>query len=242
MKKYSIISFLIMGMVITGLMAMGAAADAQTTITIGQVTAQAGASIRVPIQVANNKGICGAAISIHYDSRLVLIDVAQGEALSSLFMTRPGSLSENPVKLVWDGMEQDAGTGTIAILTFTAPQAAGSYPISVSYEAGDIVDGSLQPIAVKTVNGQISVTNAAGKTIEVGGSPVILPNTSSPNAHIIAAFYDTAGTMKAVACRPAADVNIKIENTYAAAYAKVMLWDGINTLTPQCIAQTVELQ
>lgn len=211
------------------------------TISIGSTTAKAGSQVKVPISISGNTGICGASLEISYDSALVLSDISAGAALSSLVMTKPGNISSNPFKLVWDGLDADSSNGTIAVLTFTAPTETGSYNISAAYTDGDIVDGDLSPVDMKINQGQIKVEAAESITVEIGGNEVHLPEVISSN-NILIAFYENSGTMISVKNYSAKDIPIKVTNTQNAAYAKVMVWESLNTLKPVCDAQTVNLK
>ena len=72
--------------------------------------------------------------------------------------TKPGSLSANPINLVWDNVEADNTNGTLAILTFTVPKESGKYNVSISYDEGGVIDGDLNPVNLNVVNGVIQVT------------------------------------------------------------------------------------
>lgn len=151
---------LIMTALITAMLPVSmicAHADNDITISIDELESAAGESVSVPIRIANNTGVCGATITIDYDENLVLTGVDKGEALETLVMTKPGRLTDNPVRIMWDGLEEDNTNGIIAVLTFTAPSEPGNYNIQVSYDDGDIVNGDLIPLNVTTQNGGIKV-------------------------------------------------------------------------------------
>lgn len=131
--------------------------NSKVNLTVGTVTAGKEDSVTVPISISDNKGICGASISVSYDKALTLTGIQGGDGLSSLTMTRPGDLTANPVIILWDGVNADTSNGNIALLTFTVHETEGNYPVTVSYEDGDIVDGDLNPVALEIVNGGIQV-------------------------------------------------------------------------------------
>lgn len=212
------------------------------SISIGNVTAKAGTQAEVPVIISDNNGICGASLSISYDNALVLTDISAGTALSSLNMTKPGKLSLNPFKLVWDGLEADNTNGVIAVLTFTAPSNIGSYNISASYDEGDIVDENLNPIAVKTEQGQIKVSASKSIIVEIDDKKVELTGYDDMAAEVLAAFYNNDGTLISLERQSADNSIIKFSNTDNASYAKVMLWESLNTLKPVCGVQTVNLK
>jgi len=129
-------------------------------IEISLVSASPESTVEVPIVLSGKVGICGATLKINYDSNLTLTNIIKGTGLTSLTMTPPGNLSESPVTIVWDGMDEDKSKGTIATLVFTTPKEEGTYNISVSYQNGDIVDGNLNSVALSTVNGSVTVKEA----------------------------------------------------------------------------------
>lgn len=219
----------------------GEITEQKPTISIGRVTAKSGSQVKVPISISGNTGICGASLEISYDNALVLSDISAGTALSSLVMTKPGKISLNPFKLVWDGLGADYSNGTIAVLTFTVPTETGSYNISAAYTDGDIVDGDLYPVDVKIEQGQIKVETAENITVEIGGNEINLTEVISSN-NILIALYENSGTMISVKSYSVADAPIKIDNTENAAYSKVMVWESLGTLKPVCGAQTVNLK
>ena len=56
-------------------------------------------------------------------------------------MTKPGKLNDNPISIVWDGLDGAAeADGVIVVLTFQAPQGAGYYPITITTNSKDFVD------------------------------------------------------------------------------------------------------
>lgn len=137
----------------------------QTELAVSSITANVNdENVIVPIKVENNKGICGMQLTISYDNNLVLKDVASSTALSCLSMTPPGDFSQNPVTILWDGIEADSSNGEIVLLTFENPKKIGNYDIIASFEEGDIVDNNLQPIKIKLTNGSIIIKDNSSET------------------------------------------------------------------------------
>lgn len=159
MKRLS--TFLLaLAMILTSLTASASAAGDMISVTVEQVTAAAGESVEVPINIANNTGICGAMISISYDSSLTLTDITAGSALSSLNMTKPGNYAANPINIMWDGIsENDCSNGSIAVLTFTAPEESGTYQVSASYVSGNVLDADLNAVELDITNGAVVVSS-----------------------------------------------------------------------------------
>ena len=141
------------------------------TVILERVSAQAGECVDVPIRLENNTGICGAILAIEYDSEIVITGITQGEALSTLTMTKPGKLSANPFRLVWDGLEEDASNGVIAILTVTAPSEPGEYAIKVTAE--EVLDGNLNAVDLKITNGEIVVPDPEEPHVHNYGTGVV---------------------------------------------------------------------
>lgn len=209
------------------------------SISIDSVTADSGGSIDVPISITNNTGICGATISVNYDNRLTLTKISKGEALSSLTMTKPGNLSANPAKIVWDGTDADNSNGTIAILTFSVPNNAGKYNITLSYDDGDIVDGNLSPVDLDVSNGCIKVVFSNQITVKINEKGVVLSGSSN-EGKIIVSFYDDNGKMISLNIY---DVdNIQTVCSESVAHAKVMWWSSISSMKPMCNTKTINFR
>ncbi len=211
------------------------------TISVDSVTANSGGSIDVPIRITNNTGICGATISVAYDSRLKLTKISKGEAFATLTITKPGNLSANPAKLVWDGMDEDYSDGIIATLTFDAPNTNGAYDIALSYEDRDIVDGNLAAVNPVLENGQIKINGISSydSKVNVAGQSVTLTGQGE-TGKILVAFYKADGTLLDVQIYNAAS-NINAKSVNNAAKAKIMWWNELNNLKPVCTAQIVNI-
>lgn len=207
------------------------------TISIDSVTANSGGSVDVPIKIRNNTGICGATLSVSYDNRLTLTKARKGEALSTLAMTRSGSLSANPVRLVWDGTDEDSSDGTMAVLTFTVPNGMGKYDITISYTAGDIVGGGLMPLNPLIENGYIEVNSSFEVNVTVDRQKVTLAGQSG-SGRIFAAFCTEQGKLLDLKAFDAQS-DISINSVADAAEAKIMWWD--DAMAPMCPAQIISI-
>ncbi len=157
------------------------------TFTVSQTSISQGAStdtVDVTISLAGNNGengIGGITLYVDIPDGLTLVDKPQkGSALGSLTFTPNGDITSNPYKLVWDGQDGDKTNGDIAVLTFTVPNTtAKEYPISISYNPGDIYDGNMDDITgISIVNGGIKVTKKqiegvtlSNKTVTYNGEP-----------------------------------------------------------------------
>lgn len=155
MKK--ILSLVLAIMLAATLFSFTASADG-ITVSVGNIAAQSGESVVVPVTISGNTGIAGALFSVKYDSALTLTAVNAGEAFNTLTFTKPGKLDANPINLTYDGQDADTTNGVIAYLTFTAPEAAGVYPVEISYNMGDIYDQDFNDLELTLVNGAVAVT------------------------------------------------------------------------------------
>lgn len=217
--------------------------SAKPIVSVGNVTAQIGNQIKVPISIKGNTGICGATLSVLYDAGLILTDISQGTALTTLAMTKPGNLSANPFNLIWDGLEADNSNGVIAELTFMVPQNAGEYNIYLNYDEGDIVDGNLNPIFVTTEQGNVKVKSepVTDISVTINDEVVTVPN-DNPNSTVIIAQYTNDNTLISAETRLVSEGDIIITGLINAAYAKIMLWDSIHGMKPLYNAQTVNIK
>ncbi|MBQ7566620.1 MAG: hypothetical protein IJT18_05815 [Oscillospiraceae bacterium] len=134
--------------------AQGAAAQiAVETVTV----ARGETSVSVPIYLSDNPGVAGVRISVEYDNALVLTKIARGSALETLEFTPGGDLSANPIRMLWDGLENDSTNGELAVLTFLVPETAGEYGITLACEAGDFCNSATDDVTVALTNGAICV-------------------------------------------------------------------------------------
>lgn len=227
---------------VSGSITVNGNSDRTPTVSVGTSISKPGETVNVPISITSNTGICGMTLSFSYDKSLTLFDVSAGNALSSLSMTKPGKLTSNPFKVTWDGLEADDTNGVVAILTFTAPQTAGDYEISVSCSSGDIVDGNLEPVDIKLQSGKINVTNSKLATVSIDENSVTIPDKSSSSAEIIIVFYNSAEKMTDLKRYTASDGNVITQNSSNATFAKVMLWNSLAEMKPFYVAQTIDLK
>lgn len=220
------------------------AATEPSSICVGQVQCMPGEAIRVPIVVNGGMDVCGASLSISYSPGLSLQSVEQGKAWSSLTMTRPGNYAANPATIMWDGLTGDSTDGTVAVMTFSAPQQAGVYFVKVSFAPGDIVDGDLQPISFAVQDGHVQVLDPgrASVTVSVGTQKVKLqPDSISDGAQIVVALY-RGDQMEAIRVFPATSDDIRILDTGTATRAMVTALESKSTMKPLCVAHKFALK
>lgn len=139
--------------------------DMLATLKIEDITARSGSVVSVTLDVRNNPGIIGAALTFDFDPALKLVSATAGEAWSLLTLTAPGSY-DSPCTFVWDGIDtSDYANGTIIILNFEIPDdaALGSvYDISASYTFGNMINAELELVDMVIENGSITVDTLMG--------------------------------------------------------------------------------
>lgn len=131
-------------------------------LVVESVYAAPGASVEVNINIENNPGILGAAITLEWDEGLTLIDCANGPAFSALTLTTPSRL-ESGCNFIWYGSSVgEVKDGSILSLTFALPanvEDAKEYEIRVSYDSRDILDEDYNEVALSVENGTVRVVS-----------------------------------------------------------------------------------
>ncbi len=137
---------------------------AEPMIYVESMTAKEGSTIDVNVKVKGNPGILGAMLGFTYDDNLTLLSAMQGDAFSSLTMTKPGKL-QSPCQFIWDGQslsEEDIKDGVILTLSFKVDENVkkGSVlGINVTAKYGDVVDQDLNSLKVQLQSGKVSVSS-----------------------------------------------------------------------------------
>lgn len=212
-----------------------------TTITVDTVTAQPGESFTVPVRIAGNTGVCGATLTFDYGTSLTLTNITRGEGFSSLTMTKPGDVTNNPFTLVWDGLEADTSNGVIAYLTFTAPKIEGSYGISVSYDGGDIVDGELKSVNVGLVQGKALIKSGKKINIKIDGVNYAIASDTHNTETVLISFYDRNKNLVTLKKYDNSE-NIIVSSPQNASSAKIMLWNSIVGMKPLCVSENIRIK
>lgn len=208
-------------------------------ITIDSVVAKAGQSIDVPVSIEGNTGICGAVLFIEYDEALTLTNITRGDALTGLAMTKPGNLPVNPVKLLFDGIEEDSTSGTVVVLSFTAPQSEGTYEISAYYEEEGIVNGDMYPIEPVIMDGSITVKGNS-VNIYIGEESFKLSSDIEEKGTVYVAFYDKEKQLISLELFTPNGTDVKTDAPSDAVWTKIMWWTAKQT--PMCDEITVQLK
>lgn len=119
--------------------------------------------VKVAVKVTRSPGILGMSFAVHFDeSVLTLTNAENGDALKDVLeLTRGKSLKDGCI-FAWDGLELNEDQikdGDVLILTFDIANKAkaGSYPITIDCDEGDVVNGKLIPIDMQIVSGKVTV-------------------------------------------------------------------------------------
>lgn len=128
-------------------------------VIVESTSGRPGSTVAVTVKLLENQGITGARLSISYPDGFTLTGIETGVAFSDLDFTMPVTPYLNPVTLSWDGLANDYHDGTLAILTFEVSEgmAEGSYPITVTYNEGDVYDENLENVSLRITNGVIDI-------------------------------------------------------------------------------------
>ena len=142
------------------------------TISVDSATAEAGETVTVNVNIANNPGIIGLGpFSVNYDSSvLTLTDAQNGDTFSKLTLTKPSRYKSGCV-FSWyavDIADSDIKDGTILSLTFTVNSNAksGTYDIGIVCPEGSAYDKNLNEVTPAAVSGGITVSEEVIPTVD----------------------------------------------------------------------------
>ena len=126
------------------------------TVTVTSDTNKA----EIKVSVANNPGILCMLISLEYnENALKMVDCQTGLALSALTFQKPSKYTSG-CNFVWYGSETgEVMDGEMLILTFEIAEDAepGSYPITISWNDGDIYDNNCNMVDPDVTQGAIVI-------------------------------------------------------------------------------------
>ena len=150
---------LILALLVSVICISAVSAADMTAIEFGQVTATPGSRVEVPVVIRQNPGIATFRFWIGYDMQaLTLVSVEKGEALKK--GTLKYSVDETDTAVTWFNVSNITGDGELFKLVFdVSADAAGDYPLTVSYRAEDIANASLQLVECTVQDGLIRVDN-----------------------------------------------------------------------------------
>ncbi len=145
-----------------GVLTSLAAENSKAAITVDNNSAKPGSTLDVNIIINDNPGVLGATITVSNDEQLTLVNAKSGSAFEKLSFGKPGIYGSTN-KFTWDGEKispEDIKDGVILTLTYQIAEDAEvdtSYPITVSYEFGDVIDADMGPVELQISNGYVTV-------------------------------------------------------------------------------------
>ncbi|WP_192895551.1 hemoblobin-interacting domain-containing protein, partial [Pelotomaculum sp. FP] len=151
--------------------------EAYTTVATGSASAAPGATVTVPVTIANNPGFAAFAFTIGYDAgALELTDIAKGDILTSEDGAFTKNIAGNTV--TWDDLYNTTATeGTLFTLTFHVKDtvAGDVYPITVSTQGSQVIcDENAAVVPALALPGAITVAAGPGELTP----PVLIADTT----------------------------------------------------------------
>lgn len=197
---------------------VNAAAVETPTFAVESVVKQEGSStVNVDINVQNNPGIAGATLNVEFADGLTLVAAENGEAFSSLMITKPGVFTNN-CRFLWDSVDGEAtADGVILTLTFeVASDATEDLAVIISCNDGDVYNENLDTVEVQTVNGVVK-TSSQSDTSE----------SDEPMFEVVSAIKSDASSTVNV------DIIVKNNPGIAGATLNVEFADGLTLIAAE---------
>lgn len=136
-------------------------------IEIGSGAPKAGGLVTLPVTISQNPGIAGFLFKVNYDkSALIPKEItrgaltADGTFTSNLEQGLPVE-SLNSVTAYWSDSNSVTEDGELFNITFEVKSGAaeGEYPVSLSYEKGDITDEMMDDVMPDTLGGMVTIAD-----------------------------------------------------------------------------------
>lgn len=142
------------------------AAD-ELTFTVGSITVNKGERFNIPVTVTNNyDGIIGTNLRMSYAEGLSVNKIAKGSDFAEISLTPGGTLTANPLGIVFDGLEPSWDEeGELVNIYFNPVNVAGRYTISLT-DDGTFDESGLDtkvPLSTLTLPGTITVNDAPAR-------------------------------------------------------------------------------
>ena len=134
------------------------------TIETDTANAKPGETISIDLNLKQNPGILGMVLSLEYDeTAMKLISVSNGEAVNDVLSLTTSKELKSGVRFLWDGLDLQADQvkdGTLLRLEFEILNDAvigNKYPLTLTYNDGDIVDADLNELNLQIRQGYIEI-------------------------------------------------------------------------------------
>lgn len=133
--------------------------DNMAKLVVETKRANAGDEVTISISIDNNPGIIGMKFNVNYDTSVLTLKSAESVGFESGVEFSP--LDKVPFLVLWGDSTHGNNTtnGKIAELTFKVSENAveGEYPITISYDAENIINDSFEYIDFQKVDGSIVI-------------------------------------------------------------------------------------
>ena len=178
MKKITaaIISFLLfMSISVTAFSANVSEVYAET------VTAAADKAVLIPVKIKNNPGIMGFKITVTYDKTVLTSPkVTKGDVTNSGMMNDSiGVTPEGTIDVVWSGVQNAVGDGTLMILSFTAVKAKETQ-INLNYSQPDTFNEAWEDVELKCSDISVVFSDKAVESSADTEKTTDIPTESNP--------------------------------------------------------------
>lgn len=132
------------------------------TLTVATVSAKAGKSVDVKIDLSNNDGIASLKFDVRYDSMLTLENVVLCNDFA--YATTPTPYKNPQTISMMSPLSEVTANGTVATLTFkVSDKAPANYKadITLTYDPEDIFDIDMDNVTCDIVDGAVSIIGEA---------------------------------------------------------------------------------
>ena len=213
-------------------------------IAVSNAVAETGETVNINISLENNPGIISIMLKLSYDSNyLELTNVEDSRNLgTSVFGNNKSAI---PYKMNWN---DDAGTenltysGVIATLTFKVKTntPAGTYPVVITYDEGEIYNVDLNPVDFSVSNGSIKVmgnepvNELSISNVSIDGGVSFEIDAISGDSYsgcFLSVLYDDNDRLLALDIKPASNIANVAFNCYGTRII-VMWWNSLQELIP----------
>ncbi len=158
---------------------LGASAlAADPTFRGGDITAKAGDTITFPVYIENNPGIAGYKVQVDFSPEAFDLETQNADEFLSTIKVKMGDFADEGnvvsnttkygcVALYFNVAEVDTD-GVIFNVTLKVKDDAvnGKHAVKIRYDENNTVDGDLQLVEFKTVDGSVTVSGGVDGTID----------------------------------------------------------------------------
>ncbi|MGC8832555.1 MAG: cohesin domain-containing protein, partial [Armatimonadota bacterium] len=163
-----------LSLLVLGLLLAAAPVLAQGVVTVGNVSAQPGATVNIAVTVSDLPQIGGVSLGIRVQAPIGAPALQFGEAIRGTVFQGPKDViatdlaTPGQVQVVALSPEATAGPGTLFVLPVTvSAQAAPGTVYQLQVFKVEVVDAANNPVAVRAFGGTVAVTEAAAPVLSV---------------------------------------------------------------------------